>query len=274
MAKPSSSPLPSTVEWIEREAWLDLYDAAPMAVRKTFKLRSELFGTIPVLASPEIPIHEFNRSFMLDDTSQFEPFEAVRWLKANAAREFAFQLADNSMTSDLRAWATQQRFAPSGNGWSKLVKNLAFHGDGALPEPENLTFVLDPDPSRYGELVVGAFGLPRETGSWFAALVGRPNWTVMVAILDDEAVGSCALFTKDRWAWLGIDGTLEHARRRGVQTAMIQNRVRIARRMGALYLTAETGRPEKSGGKHTSRDNFRRNGFLEAYHRLNFQMSQ
>jgi GNAT superfamily N-acetyltransferase len=78
---------------------------------------------------------------------------------------------------------------------------------------------------------------------------------------------------KGQWAWFGIDGTLEHARRLGVQSTLIKARIRAARSQGARYLTAETGRPEQAYEKHTSRDNYLRNGFSEAYHRSNFKRS-
>lgn len=263
--------LPSKIEWIEREAWIDMYSAASETINDTFKLRSTVIGETPVLAGPVIPISEFNRGFMLDDLAKPRLSDAVQWLRENAAPDFALQLAANDLTSELREWAERQNFAASGNGWSKLSKNIAFSGDGDLAQNDRLSFITDPDPAMYGTLVVTTMGLPEATKEWFSALVGRPHWTTIVALLDGEAIGSGALFVKDQWAWFGIDGTIESARRQGVQADLIQARVAAARKQGAHYLTAETGRPEKASGKHTSRDNYLRNGFSEAYHRLNFK---
>lgn len=259
---------PSSIEAIEREAWLDLFAAAPESVKAKFALRRDLLNGTPVLGS-NIPIFEFNRAFVLDDRRIAVASEAVDWLKKNAAPNFALQLVADGTTRELQSWALQRGFIPQLYGWSKLIKNLVFSGDGPELKSEALELITDPDPAVYGQLVVHSFGLPEETKDWFGALVGRPNWTVYVALLNGEPVGSSALFVKDRWAWLGIDGTLEKARRRGVQAAMIQARVKMARTLGAISLTAETGRPEKLSDKHTSRDNFLRNGFLEGYQRLN-----
>ncbi|TCL71030.1 GNAT family N-acetyltransferase [Rhizobium sp. BK251] len=264
-------PSPSAVEWIEREAWIDIYEAAPAAVNTALKLHSTLIGETPVFACLGIPISELNRAFMLDDLAKPKIDDAAQWLEDIAAPNFALQIAANDTTAELQAWARRNHFEPFGNGWSKLTKNIAFDEEGDLVQNERISFTTDPDPALYGRLVVSAMGLPEAAQAWFSALVGRPNWTTIVAMLDGEPVGSGALFVKDTWAWFGIDGTIDSARRQGVQAALIQFRIRSARKLGAFYLTAETGRPEKADGKHTSRQNYIRNGFSEAYHRLNFK---
>lgn len=269
----SRSSLPSTIERIEREAWMDLYAAASATTNERFKLRAALFGNVPALAGPGIPITEFNRAFMLDDGAGANLDEALRWLNSHASPEFALQIAANGMTRDLENRAVERGFSPSGHGWSKLVKNLALSDSEPDLEDTRFEVITNPESVVYGDLVVNSFGLPQEARTWFSALVGRPNWTVVVALLNGAPVGSGALFVKDQWAWFGIDGTLEDARRQGVQSTLIRARTRAARKLGAMYLTAETGRPEQAYEKHTSRDNFLRNGFTEAYHRSNYKRS-
>ncbi|MGO7718896.1 hypothetical protein, partial [Rhizobium johnstonii] len=65
-------------------------------------------------------------------------------------------------------------FIPQLHGWSKLIKNLVFSGDGPELKSEALELITDPDPAVYGQLFVHSFGLPEETKDWFGALVGRP----------------------------------------------------------------------------------------------------
>jgi GNAT superfamily N-acetyltransferase len=265
--------LPSTIEEVERDAWIDLYAAAPIETSKRFGLQAALFGNVPALAGPEIPISEFNRAFMLDDSAVTDLDEAFRWLNCHASPEFALQIAADEMVRDLQNWAVERGFSPSGNGWSKLVRTISSNEDGAEADDERFEIITNPEASVYGDLVVNAFGLPQETRDWFSALVGRPGWTVLVVLMNGEPVGSGALFVKGQWGWFGIDGTLDHARRQGVQSMLIKARARLARSRGARYLTAETGRPEHAYEKHTSRENYLRNGFTEAYHRSNYKRS-
>jgi GNAT superfamily N-acetyltransferase len=209
---------------------------------------------------------------MMDDHAETQLEDIIAWLKNNAARDFALQLAAGASTAGLQTRARSEGFAPAGNGWSKLFKNIAFQGDGDAPKIDALTIITDPEPKLYGQLVVDSMILPSLTADWFSALLGRPHWHIFVAVVGERAVGSGAMYVEDKWAWFGIDGTLEGSRRMGIQAALIQVRSQMARKLGALYLTAETGRPEKATGSHTSRNNYRRNGFTEAYHRLNFKL--
>jgi GNAT superfamily N-acetyltransferase len=265
--------LPSTIEAVERDAWLDLYAAAPAETAERFRLQAAVFGNVPVLAGLEIAISEFNRAFMLDDTAVPYLDEAFRWLNRHAAPDFALQIAASDMVRDLQNWAVERGFSPSGNGWSKLVRPLSPEQSEEEMDDTRFEVIAIPDSKVYGDLVVNSFGLPQETASWFSALVGRPGWTVLAALLNGTPVGSGTLFINGQWAWFGIDGTLEHARRQGVQSTLIRARARIARSLGALYLTAETGRPEHAYQKQTSRENYLRNGFTEAYHRSNYKRS-
>ncbi|TXI00715.1 MAG: hypothetical protein E6Q76_18045, partial [Rhizobium sp.] len=183
-------PRPSAIEWIEKEAWLDMYSAAPQMVAEAFYLRSTSIAETPALGGATIPISEFNRAFMMDDLAKPPIADVTEWLRANSAPDFAIQLAVVEETAELQAWARQNGFEPAGNGWSKLIRNVGLAGDKDFPKNERLTLNIDPDPELYGNIVVSSMGLPKQTGEWFSALVGRPNWYVAVALLGGEAVGS------------------------------------------------------------------------------------
>ncbi|MBY5533700.1 GNAT family N-acetyltransferase [Rhizobium leguminosarum] len=263
--------LPSAVESIEREAWIDLYKAAPSSVKKALGLRSALLGDTPVLAGPGIPISEFNRAFVIDDATRPDLEGAVKFLRENAVPDFALQIAAKGETSDVRNWAVARGFSPHGNGWSKMARDLAATVPDSARHNEALELITDPDCGVYGETVVRSFGLPESTIEWFAALVRRPGWITVVAKLGGEAVGSAALYVRGEWAWFGIGGTVDSARRQGIQSTLIRERVNLARMLGVRYLTAETGRPEQPYGPHTSRDNLLRSGFTEIYCRSNYK---
>lgn len=264
---------PATIEAIEKEAWLDLYAAAPAHVRGKMALASIEIGSAPAIACRGMAVTELNRSFGLEDAQAPDLASLTTWLEANADPAFALQIASDESTAATQSWAGTMGLTPTGNGWSKLVRRFDFSSEiragGSLPS--GIEIVTDPEPAVYGRLVVKAFGFPEILADWFGALVGRPNWTTVVALLDGKPAGSGALFVKGNWAWFGVGGTLPEARRNGVQSALIDARTEIALAKGATHITAETGRPEQPDMKQTSRDNFLRRGFVEAYHRLNFK---
>jgi hypothetical protein len=59
----SHDPPPSaTLELVEREAWLDLFAAAPDSCTRSLGLKSCRLGTMGLLACREVTITEFNRA--------------------------------------------------------------------------------------------------------------------------------------------------------------------------------------------------------------------
>jgi GNAT superfamily N-acetyltransferase len=263
---------PAAIESIEKEAWLDLYAAAPSHVRREMGLASTEIGSVAAIACRGMQITELNRSFGLEDVAAPDLAAITAWLEANADPAFALQIANDESTAAIQRWAAGMGFAPSGNGWSKLVRHFDFSSEASHGRaPSGIEIITDVEPSVYGQLVVKAFGFPEILADWFGALAGRANWTTVVALLDGKPAGSGALFVKDNRAWFGVGGTLPEVRQKGVQGALIEARTEIARSKGAGFLSAETGRPEQPDMKQTSRDNFLRRGFVEAYHRLNFK---
>jgi GNAT superfamily N-acetyltransferase len=247
-----------------------MYAAAPTTAITTFGLQSALFGNVSALAGPGLPISEFNRAFCLDEAVSPSLESISSWLSEQASPDFALQIAAVDSAEELRRNAVWLGFKASGNGWCKLVCDLA-HPPSDSPAPAGVTVRPDRDGGLYGDLVVRAFGLPEVSRDWFGALSGRAGWTLFVAEIEGKPVGSAALFIRSNWAWFGIDGTLEEAHRQGVQSALIQARLKAARAANVLYATAETDRPDTADGRHTSRDNYLRNGFVEAYVRSNFK---
>ena len=55
------------LELVERDAWLDLFAAAPDDCARTFGISSQRLGDMAVLATREIPIVEFNRAMGAGD---------------------------------------------------------------------------------------------------------------------------------------------------------------------------------------------------------------
>jgi hypothetical protein len=122
--------------------------------------------------------------------------------------------------------------------------------------------------------VQAGFGLPIATVKWFAALFGRPGWRLYLAYDGQTAIASGAAFAQHGVAWFGMDATLTDFRRRGAQTALINQRIEDGRANGLVGFTAETGQPHVGQeAAHTSYSNYRRAGFTRGYVRPNYKVA-
>ena len=258
---------PKLVERVERSAWVDMFASASDEVRSTFSLESSAFGSVPLLGSRGLAITEFNRAFVLEDVDRPSMDALISWLEGNAAPQWALQIADSIHTSDIRSSAESLKLAPAGPGWSKLLAQAG--SVPALSDMDDIAIV-EGNGKDFGDIIAGVYGLPGVGADWFSSLAQRPGWSLCVASSNGSIAGAGAIYVEGDWAWFGIDATLPVFRGKGIQTALIRYRAERAKVRGARYLTAETGRPETAGGKHTSRDNYLRCGFSEAYHRLNY----
>ena len=281
MSAISSSPKDDRVrsgilELVERDAWLDLFAAAPDDCARTFGISSQRLGDMAVLASHEIAIVEFNRAMcvgMVVPATETELDEASAWLQTNAALGWALQVAPAAQTGAVRDWLQRRAMTASGTGWAKFERGIS-------PVPHVQTSRVDVRPvnaesaDAFGQIVQAGFGLPVGTAEWFAALSGRPRWHLYLAYDGETPIASGAAFVQHGVAWFGIDATLGDYRRRGAQTALIHRRVEDGRAARLAGLTAETGQP--SAGQeaaHTSYSNYTRAGFARAYVRPNYKVA-
>jgi GNAT superfamily N-acetyltransferase len=259
---------PLVIDAVEKSARLDLYAAAPSKLKQAFDIRAASSEVATLLACRGLAASEFNRAFVSADAEKLLLAELLHWLDAHADGSWMVQIPDNAHTSRTLAEAQQLNLLTVGAGWSKL---------GALTEhvakpnaPDSLPLILNV-PADFATVIAQVYGFSEEISQWFGNLAGRPNWYVFVAFLQGKPAGAAAMYVEGEWAWLGISGTIAEFRRQGVQSALITARANLAQELGARYLTAETGRPAISGGKHTSRDICLRAGFSEIYQRINYR---
>jgi GNAT superfamily N-acetyltransferase len=116
------------------------------------------------------------------------------------------------------------------------------------------------------------FGLPAWAAAFFADLPGREGWRCYVARVDGEPQACAAMHLHQGIAEFGIAATLEPARGRGCQLALLRRRILDAIEAGCHTLFVETGErvPERPSSSYR---NILRAGFEEAYLRPNWQRS-
>lgn len=262
----------SALESIERDAWLDLYAAAPIDYAAAAGLQAQTHGAFGMLAHRGIGIVEFNRALGIG----LEPFLgvadiacAMEWLNAKADSSWAIQpVPGTSAASQIRMLGLK----PSGNGWAKFVRKSAPLLESAEATELSVGCVDPAAADKFGRMVALGFGLPSSVTPWFSALVGRPKWHCYLACQESQPVACGALYLDGSLAWLGIDATMPAYRNRGAQSALIRRRLTDGFAAGAAVVTAETGQPSPSdSAAGASYRNYLRAGFGKMYTRLNYR---
>ena len=115
-------------ELVERDAWLDLFAAAPADSAQNLGLSWRRFRDIGVLASREVPIVEFNRAMCVGITAPATDAgldEASAWLQTNAAPGWALQVAPAAHTGAVHDWLHRRTMTASGTGWAKFERGTS-----------------------------------------------------------------------------------------------------------------------------------------------------
>lgn len=114
--------------------------------------------------------------------------------------------------------------------------------------------------------------MPLAAALLFVGTVGAPGWIHLGAWWGGELAGVAALYHEGSAAWLGFGCVREAFRGRGIQSALIGERLRRARDLGCAVAAAETG--DWSGGRPpASMRNLFRYGFEPRYRRPDYLLT-
>lgn len=126
------------------------------------------------------------------------------------------------------------------------------------------------DAAAWGGVMMDIFGMPRENLAEMAASsVGLPGWHAFGAWDGDSVVGTGTVKINGETAQMFAGGTISTLRRRGIQSALLLERAKVAKSLGCRWLIAETG-AETPGSHNSSLHNMRRLGFEVLYERRNW----
>jgi GNAT superfamily N-acetyltransferase len=163
----------------------------------------------------------------------------------------------------------EDRGLEHGYAWMKFVHDSAAP---ELPEPEGVEVVelAAGEGQDFASIVAGGFGLPAWAAALFSTLPGREGWHCYVALADGVPAASGAMRVEGGEAEFGLAATLERARGRGCQLALLRRRIQDGIAAGCRTLFVETGErvPDRPSGSYR---NILRAGFVEAYLRPNWQ---
>jgi hypothetical protein len=262
---------PRALDRVERRFWRDIWESVPADVARERGVEARDFG--PVQATIATALPEMGMmNFVLGAS---EPgavagghlAAACEWARSRGVDGYVPVTPGLPETDAAEGWLAANGFA-SGYAWMKFVRD-AHPPRFAAPEVE-IVEVTDAEREPFGMIAATGFGLPAWAAAFFADLPGSPGWRCYVARVEGEAQACAAMRIHDGIAEFGIAATLEPARGRGCQLALLHRRILDAAAAGCHTLFVETGE-RVPGRPATSYRNILRAGFEEAYLRPNWQ---
>lgn len=192
--------------------------------------------------------------------------EIKNFYKQNNKNKFFIQASPVENNTNIRDLILQNGGELRSN-WAKLVK---------IPESKKINNseisireLHEQDHEYVASLLLRSFSFPEELRPFCNYAFGKTGWTNYVAMLNDKIAGTGSLYIKDGIAEIGIAATVEDARGKGVQSALIHYRENEAFEKGCRYLFVETAEPTATYPAPSYR-NMIRLGFTELYRRPNY----
>ncbi|MFN8108714.1 MAG: hypothetical protein U0Y82_02555 [Thermoleophilia bacterium] len=261
----------ATADRAEFAAYADIWGAATPAAARDLGLFSARVGPYTVLgcrAAPHAPMLNRVLGAGLTLLSEAALAEAVELLHGHGCVCQVALRDDGTDAAETRARLAARGFA-DGYAWMRFLLP-----PGAAPRPASSpharTRVCGPeDAETFGATFAAGYELPPPFAGVAAGLVGRSDWTCVIAEAPDGTpMGTGALWMDDGVAWLGMGATVPAMRGRGAQGAVLAARIRLAWDAGCHTVTTETG-ARASGAPEASYRNILRAGFTEAGARPN-----
>lgn len=256
---------------VERRFWREIWESVPAGVARERGIELRRFGPVQAGAVKALPGAGM-LNLVLGAT---EPgavagahlAEAVAWMRSRGVECYVPVTPGLPETETAERWLGEHGFA-RGYAWMKFVRDPHPPRFAAPADVE----VVELDSGKeepFGMIAATGFGLPAWAAALFAELPGRPGWRCYVGRVDGEAQSCAAMLIDGEVAEFGIAATLEPARGRGCQLALLRRRILDAAEAGCDTLFVETGErvPDRPSASYR---NILRAGFEEAYLRPNW----
>jgi GNAT superfamily N-acetyltransferase len=255
---------------VERRFWREIWESAPAEVARERGVELRDFG--PIQASIVSDLAQVGMMNLLlgaaEDPAGENLRAAAEWAESRGVAPYVPLTPGLPGSEQAETWLRENGFEPA-YAWMKFVRDPH---PPRFPAPDGVEVVelSAPEEAPFGTIAAIGFGLPAWAVQFFAHLPGRDGWRCYVARVDGEAQACAAMLIDGGIAQFGIAATLEAARGRGCQTALLRQRIRDAAEAGCRTLFVETGErvPERPSASYR---NILNAGFEEAYLRPNWQ---
>jgi GNAT superfamily N-acetyltransferase len=254
---------------IDRRFWREIWESVPAEVAAERGIEWRRFGAIQVTVVRDLGrVGMMNLVLGAAEAEERSDFEAALAWAEERSTPYVSVTPDLPGSAAAENWVRESGFEPS-YAWMKFVRDSH---PPRFPEPAGIEVVElgSPDEAPFGTIAALGFGMPAWGAEFFAHLPGRPGWRCYVALIDGEAQACGAMLIAEGIAELGIGATLEEARGRGCQTALLRRRITDAAAAGCRTLLVETGErvPDRPAASYR---NILKAGFEEAYLRPNWR---
>jgi GNAT superfamily N-acetyltransferase len=260
----------AALDRVERRFWREIWESVPAAVASEHGIELEEFGPVQASVVRDLPrVGMLNLLLGAAESSAADHLAAAaEWAEAKGIAPYVPLTPGLPGSDQAERWLQENGFEPA-YGWMKFVRDPH---PPRFPAPDGVEVVelTSPDEEPFGTIAAIGFGAPAWAADFFAHLPGRAGWRCYVAKIGGKAQACAAMLIDSGIAEFGIAATLEEARGRGGQTALLRRRICDAAEAGCHTLFVETG--ERVPGKPSaSYRNILKAGFKEAYLRPNWQ---
>ena len=257
-------------EAIEETAETDWFRAGSPEIVAATGMRVEDQDSARVYFMPQVDVLIFNRAVGIgirQPTTEDEIDRIVARYRALGVPRFLIAISPAAKPATIESWLEARGFRRH-NAWVKLHREAE-----RMPEVATVGIRVEeigPDrATEFGRIVQTGFSMTDVAGEWVGLTVGRSGWRHYLALDGTRPVAAAAMHLRGSWAWFGFMATLEEARGRGAQSALIARRIHDAHEAGVRWLSVETAEdtPERDA---PSFRNVLRQGFRVAYLRANW----
>lgn len=259
---------------VEKRFWREIWESVPAEAAGEHGVEARDFGPVQVsLATGLARVGMMNLTLGATEQGAVEEGHlatATEWVRSRSVDSYVPVTPGLAETEPAESWLADHGFSP-GYAWMKFARD-AHPPRFAVPGDVEVIELSDREQEPFGMIVATGFALPAWAAVLFANLPGRADWRCYVARVDGTTQACAAMLVQGNVAEFGIAATLEPARGRGCQRALLHRRILDATAAGCRTLFVETGErvPNRPSASYR---NILRAGFEEAYLRPNWTRS-
>jgi GNAT superfamily N-acetyltransferase len=261
----------SSLDACERDFWGDVWQSVPAELAREKGVERRDFGPVRASIARELPrVGMMNLVLGATEPGAVEGGHlaaAVDWAESQGVNYYVPVTPGLPETEAAEAWL-RSNGNTEGYAWMKFIRD-AHPPRFAAPDVEVIELT-DPEQAPFGMVIASGFGLPAWASAFFAKLPGHEGWRCYGALVDGEVQACAAMHLHGGLAEVGPAATLEPARGRGCQMALLHRRIADAIDAGCDTFWVETGErvPDKPSASYR---NILKAGFEEAYLRPNWR---
>jgi GNAT superfamily N-acetyltransferase len=257
---------------VERRFWREIWESVPAEVAAERGIELRVFGPVQASAVTALPaVGMLNLVLGATEPGAAEDGHlaaAIEWMRSRGVECYVPVASGLPGTDMAESWLAEDGFS-EGYAWMKFVRD-AHPPRFTAPTGVEVVELTEADQEPFGMIAATGFGLPAWAASFFADLPEQDGWRCYVGRVNGEAQSCAAMLIDDGIAEFGIAATLEPARGRGCQLALLRRRIIDAADAGCHTLFVETGErvPDRPSASYR---NILRAGFKESYLRPNWR---